>query len=130
MNLDFKDKINKWAKAVAKSFSYAAEGLVSAAKSERNLKIHIVIIPLIISSGFYFSISPFEWLIVILVIGGMIAFELMNTALERVVDLVTEDYHPLAKQAKDIAAAAVLVYAITAAVIGVIIFLPKMIVGM
>ncbi|MEW9107791.1 MAG: diacylglycerol kinase family protein [Cytobacillus gottheilii] len=130
MNSASKGKKHKWIKAVAKSFSYAAEGLVSAAKTERNLKIHLAVMPLITVSGFIFSISKAEWLVVIIVIGGMIALELMNTAVERVVDLVTDQYHPLAKQAKDIAAAAVLVYAITAIVIGVIIFLPKIIVSM
>ncbi|WP_080844998.1 diacylglycerol kinase family protein [Cytobacillus gottheilii] len=127
MNSASKDKKYKGLKAVAKSFSYAAEGLSSASRSERNLKVHLLIMPMIVGTGFFFSISRYEWLVVILVIGGMIALELMNTAVERVVDLVTDQYHPLAKQAKDIAAAAVLVYAITAIVIGVMIFVPKII---
>lgn len=66
-----------------------------------------------------------EWSIVVLLIGGMLALEMMNAAIERVVDLVTLENHPLAKHAKDLAAGAVLVYAISSVVIGLIIFVPK-----
>jgi undecaprenol kinase len=67
---------------------------------------------------------------VLFAIGGMLSLELMNTAVERVVDLATKDYHPLAKQAKDIAAGAVFIYAALSVIIGAIIFLPKIIVYM
>ena len=62
---------------------------------------------LLLARSFYFSITKIEWLFILLAIGGMFALELVNTAIERVVDLVTEEYHPLAKQAKDLAAGAV-----------------------
>ena len=91
------------------------------------MRIHIISSIIVIGCSFFFSLSYVEWIVVVLAIGGMISLELVNTAIERVVDLITEEYHPLAEQAKDIAAGAVFVYAITAIIIGIIIFLPKII---
>ncbi len=70
-------------------------------------------------------LSAIEWMFISFAICGVLALELVNTAIERVVDLVTKDIHPLAKQAKDVAAGAVLLYAILSVIIGCIIFLPK-----
>ncbi|NCU18477.1 diacylglycerol kinase family protein [Pallidibacillus pasinlerensis] len=109
------------------SFKYAFEGIVSAFKKERNLKIHFVIAAVVIVLGALFKLHKLEWIILILTIGIMIVLELINTSIERTIDLITEDYHPLAKQAKDIAAAACLVFAICTVIIGLIIFLPKII---
>mgnify|MGYP001390795424 CR=1 FL=1 len=108
------------------SFKYAFEGIVSAFKKERNLKIHFGIAVVVMILG-VFKLHKLEWLILILTIGIMIVLELINTSIERTIDLITEDYHPLAKQAKDIAAAACLVFAICTVIIGLIIFLPKII---
>jgi undecaprenol kinase len=82
---------------------------------------------LVILFAFYYHLSASEWIFILFAIGGMFSLELVNTAIERIVDLVTEEYHPLAKQAKDIAAGAVIVYAILSVIIGCIIFLPKII---
>jgi len=109
------------------SFKYAFEGIVSAFKKERNLKIHFGIAVVVMILGVLFKLHKLEWLILILTIGIMIVLELINTSIERMIDLITEDYHPLAKQAKDIAAAACLVFAICTVIIGLIIFLPKII---
>lgn len=89
------------------------------------MQIHICISVLVILAGFAFSITRSEWIAVLLAIGGMIALEMMNTAVERTVDLYTDEFHPLAKQAKDISAGAVLIFAIISVVIGMIIFLPR-----
>lgn len=107
-----------------KSFSYAINGILTAVKHERNMRIHLTIAAIVIFASFYFSISKFEWLIILSVIGGVISLELVNSAIERVVDLVTLEHHPLAKLAKDMAAGAVFVAAIFAVVMGSIIFLP------
>ena len=107
------------------SFKYAFFGFLQAFKTEQNLRIHCVSAILVIALSIRLHISKMEWFIVLLLIGGMFALELMNTAIERTVDLVTKDYHPLAKQAKDIAAASVLIYSIISAIIGMMIFLPK-----
>ena len=120
MNMDSRDKhVQLW-----KSFSFAINGIKTALWSERNMRIHLFVSLIVIGCSIFFSISKLEWLIVILIIGGIFSLELVNTAIERVVDLVTEEYHPLAKQAKDIAAGAVFIYAVAAVVIGIIIFLP------
>ena len=77
--------------------------------------------------GFYFKINTVEWLVILLVLGVILSLELINTALESVVDLVTDKYHPLAKKAKDTVSAAVLVFAVASVIIGLIIFIPKII---
>ncbi len=89
------------------------------------MKIHLGISLIVILTGLWLSLSMLEWLFIILAIGGMLSLEMINTAIERAVDLVTDQYHPLAKDAKDIAAGAVLLYAIMSVIIGVIIFVPK-----
>ena len=111
---------------LASSFKFGFEGIAEAAIKERNVRIHITISVLVTIAGFVFSINKFEWIAIILSIGGMISLEMMNTAIERTVDMYTKEYHPLAKQAKDIAAGAVLVFAIASVLIGILIFLPRL----
>lgn len=123
MNSDFNGR-RRW--GIVRSFAFAIEGIIHSLKYERNIKIHLAAAIVVIILGVLYNISRFEWLFIILAIGGMISFELMNTAIERVVNLVTLDRHPLAKQAKDVAAGAVLIYAVMSVMIGCIIFLPKM----
>ncbi len=117
---------NEWSRLI-NSFSYALQGLREAFFSERNLQIHFFFSVIVIFCGFLFHITKVEWLIVLLLFGGMFAIEMLNTAIEKVVDLVTDEYHPLAKKAKDIAAGAVLIYAIISILVGLIIFLPYLI---
>ncbi|GLB58244.1 diacylglycerol kinase family protein [Cytobacillus sp. NCCP-133] len=124
MNLGSKDN-KKRTHGFLKSFAFAFAGIKSALMKERNLQIHVVISIAVILLGGVLSISRIEWIMILFAIGGMLSLELMNTAIERVVDLATEDYHPLAKQAKDIAAGAVLVYAALCIIIGIIVFLPR-----
>lgn len=122
--MDFKDKKhNEWSRLL-KSFLYAYHGVKNAFVQERNLQIHVLVSCVVITTGFFLEITMIEWLVILLLIGGMITAELFNTAIERIVDLVTKEYHPLAKQAKDIAAAAVFIYACTSVIIGLIIFIP------
>ncbi|WP_449537017.1 diacylglycerol kinase family protein [Ferdinandcohnia sp. Marseille-Q9671] len=122
--MDLKDKSkSKWS-GFFKSFSFALKGLTVAFTSERNLQFHLLFSILVICCGFFFEIARVEWIIIILLIGGMFTVELLNTAVEKVVDLVTSEFHPLAKQAKDIAAGAVLMYAMIAVIIGIILFAP------
>ena len=102
-------------------------GIIQAVKSERNMKIHVVIALIVIGFGFYFSLSGIEWLFILLAISGTITLEMVNSSIERAVDLATDQIHPLAKEAKDFAAGAVLIYAIFSVIIGIIIFLPKIV---
>jgi undecaprenol kinase len=112
---------------IIKSFGYAIQGIIAAVKAERNVKIHVTIAFLVILFGFYFSLSAIEWLFILAAIFGTISLELVNSAIERAVDLATIEIHPLAKEAKDFAAGAVLLYALFSAIIGLVIFLPKLI---
>lgn len=109
-----------------RSFGYAGRGIYQAFRTERNLRIHFAAAAAVIICGFYFGLETVEWLFVILAIAGMLTLELINSAIERVVDLVTKEYHPLAGEAKDFAAGAVLVYAVFSVIIGLLIFIPKL----
>ncbi|WP_204954533.1 diacylglycerol kinase family protein [Metabacillus crassostreae] len=121
--MDLKDpKTSEW-KRFYKSFNFAWNGIFQTFKSERNFQIHVYISSLMIILGFYLKFTMFDWVVILFLIGGMLALELMNTAIEHVVDLITEDYNPIAKAAKDAAAGAVLVYAILSVIIGVILLL-------
>jgi len=107
------------------SFRYAFRGIGHAWKYERHMKIHSVAAVFVIVAGYFTGINAYEWMAVLLLSGGVIALELVNTAIERVVDLASPEYHELAQQAKDVAAGAVLLYALLAAGIGLYIFIPK-----
>lgn len=110
---------------ITKSFGYAFEGIFTGIRKERNMKIHCTVTLLVVTMGFLFHISAIEWCICLTLFGLVMALELVNTAVEAVVDLVTKERKPLAKIAKDTAAGAVLIAAIMAAIAGLIIFLPK-----
>lgn len=107
-----------------KSFGYAFKGIGSLLKKEHNAWIHCLAIVVVTSLGFYFHITPTEWCIALLCFGMVLAAEGFNTAIERLVDLVSPERHPVAGDVKDVAAGAVLICAIAAAIIGFIIFLP------
>ena len=89
------------------------------------MKIHVTVTLLVVIAGLVLGLSVTEWCICLALFGLVMALELVNTAVEAVVDLVTEAFHPLAKIAKDTAAGAVLIAAIMAAIAGLIIFVPK-----
>ncbi len=108
-----------------KSFTYAWDGLKYAFKYEQNILFHALSTIVVIIAGLYFHISLTEWLILCLIIGLVIATELINTSIEATIDLITDKVHPLAKIAKDTAAAAVLTFGFTAIIIAIIIFVPK-----
>ena len=110
---------------ITKSFGYAFEGIFTCICKERNMKIHCVMAVLVVIAGMILKLSPVEWCICLGLFGLVMALELVNTAVEAVVYLVTSEYKPLAKIAKDTAAGAVLIAAIMAAIAGLIIFVPK-----
>ncbi|MDD6352483.1 MAG: diacylglycerol kinase family protein [Lachnospiraceae bacterium] len=110
-----------------KSFGYAFQGIGNTIKRERNIKIHLFAVVCVVLVGLLVHLSKTEWLICLVLFGLVISLELVNTAVEAVVDLVTEERKPLAKIAKDAAAGAVLVSAIMAAIIGFWIFIPRII---
>lgn len=120
--MDLKD--NRNIKRLLKSFSFAFQGIIYTIKTEQNMKIHLTISIFVLFASFYFQISKLEWCIVLLTIGGMFCMELINTAIERVIDMYTSEFHPLAKAAKDASAGAALIFAIISVIIGIMIFLP------
>jgi diacylglycerol kinase (ATP) len=110
-----------------KSFGYALNGLKIVLGSQQNFRIHLVVALLVIVSGKLAGLTNLEWCVIVLTISLVLAMEIINTAIEKLVDLVSPDFHPQAGIVKDIAAAAVLLTAIGAVIVGLIIFLPKLI---
>lgn len=110
-----------------KSFSYAFQGIKTVIKTEQNFLIDIIIGIIVIISGYFLKLSAIEFAIVLLTIALVITLELINTAIEYTIDMAMPEIHPLAKAAKDISGAAVLFSAIISIIIGLIIYLPKII---
>jgi diacylglycerol kinase len=108
------------------SFRFAFQGLFDLFKSQPNARIHLITMTLVVPTGFYVHLSNLEWSLVVMCIALVLSMEAVNTALEYLTDLVSPDHHPLAGKAKDVAAAAVLIAAIGAAVVGAILFIPKL----
>ena len=119
-----KETMKKKKNPLAESFGYAFEGIWTGIRNERNMKIPCLAIIFVTLAGTLFQITATQWCICLLLFALIAALELVNTAIEAVVDLVTEEKKPLAKIAKDTAAGAVLFAAIISVIIGCIIFLP------
>jgi diacylglycerol kinase (ATP) len=105
-----------------RAFVYATRGVIASFASERNLKVHLAVAIVTIAGGFYFGVTALEWCAIMICIGLVFAFEMINTAIEDLVDLVTTEWNPLAGKIKDAAAGAVLVISIASLVVGLIIF--------
>ena len=114
-------------KKLRHSFQYAFSGLAGMLRREPNARIHCIITVLVIVAGFLFRISSTEWIGIVISIGMVIAAETVNTAIERLADVVQPDRDERIGELKDLAAAAVLLCALAAAAVGLIIFLPKVI---
>lgn len=112
----FKERLN--------SFRYAFKGIWLALGAEHNFIIHLLAALFVILIGFYFNVSKQDWLWLTIAIALVLITEMINTAIERLVDLVEPNQNPLAGKIKDMAAAAVLIAAMTAVIIGLIILLP------
>ena len=118
-------KIKVKTKKIINSFKYAFNGIETSFKTEKNMKIHILVAILVVIFGIILKINKIEWILCTFAIVLVISAELFNTAVETTVDLITQEKNEKAKIAKDVSAGAVLVTAIGAAIIGLIIFLPK-----
>lgn len=111
--------------SLIKSFNYAIDGIIYTLKSQRNMQIHYMIGLLVIIMSLFFNLSRIELIGVIFAVSLVVIAEMLNTAVEKTVDLVTKDYNTLAKIAKDVAAGAVLISAINAVVVGYLIFFDR-----
>lgn len=112
-------------RTLIESFNYAFEGIVYALKTQRNMRIHFVATGVVLFFSLYFKLEKVEILILFITIAFVIITEMINTAVEAVVDLITPGMHPLAAIAKNVAAGGVLVASVVAVIVGYLIFFPK-----
>ena len=110
---------------VLKSFLFALYGLKDCFLHEKNFKIQFVIALFVTAAGFFFSLSPMEWIIILICFAVVLSFEIINSAIEKLCDLVCPTFNLTIKKVKDMSASAVLFSAIISFIIGCIIFLPK-----
>lgn len=115
-------------KRLIKSFGYAFNGFKRVFREEPNMKVHTLAAFIVLIFGFILKVSSLEWIFLVFAVGLVIGAEVLNTSIENLVDLATLEYKRKAMIAKDTAAAYVMVLSITAAIIGLIIFIPKIIV--
>lgn len=106
------------------SFRYAFQGLADLFRTQPNARIHLLATAVALALGWYFEVSRMEWVAIIICIALVLAMEAVNTALEYLTDLVSPEFNPLAGKVKDVAAAAVLLAAIGAVIVGLKIFVP------
>ena len=111
-----------WLLGLLRSFGYAIEGLTQLVRRQRNARIHMILTIIACTAAWAWGLSRIEWLILILTIGLVLGLEAVNTAVEAVVDLVSPQFHPLAKLAKDVAAGGVLMAALCALGVGLLLF--------
>jgi undecaprenol kinase len=107
-------------------FQYALNGLKEVFKSEKNFRFHVISAILVILAGFLFEFGLIEWMITITVIGLVMTAEILNTAIEEIINYLKPEIHPTAKRIKDLAAAGVFVAALSAFIVGLFLFLPKL----
>jgi diacylglycerol kinase len=112
-------------KSLWRSFGFAACGVAYCFRTQRNLKIHFAAAVLALAAGLRLGLSPAEMGVLVLTIAAVLVAEMLNTAVEALVDIVSPDYHPLAKVAKDVAAGAVLVAAVASLVVAYLLFAPR-----
>lgn len=108
------------------SFGFAIQGLITFFKTQHNAWIHLLATGVVITMGFVLKVNSAEWCWLIVSIGFVFAAEMFNTAIEFLTDLVSPQFHPIAKKVKDVAAGSVLIAALSAVAIGLIVFLPKL----
>lgn len=108
-----------------RSFRYAGMGIYSLFRYENNARIHLIACCLVIIAGITLHISLTEWCLIVVLIGLVWSAEAINTAIEKLADVVSPDYHSAIKDVKDLAAAGVLILAISAVIVGSLIFIPK-----
>ena len=108
------------------SFNHAIDGIVYALRTQRNMRIHVTVAILVLLASLFFRVGRVEFLAVLLTISFVLGTELVNTAVEATVDIATEGFDPIAKIAKDVAAGAVLISAVSAVVVGYVIFFGRL----
>lgn len=118
-------KIKKTRQGIIKAFNAAIEGIIYTFKFERNMKIHYCLAAIVLIGSLFFELNKVEMLILLFSISLVIITEMFNTAIEKTIDMITDEYHVLAKIAKDVAAGAVVIAALNSVVVGYILFLDQ-----
>ncbi|MGN6490989.1 MAG: diacylglycerol kinase family protein [Agriterribacter sp.] len=108
-----------------RSFKYAIDGVYTFFRYERNGQVQLIAAIVVVVLGFWLNITRAEWIAVLLCIVAVLSLEMINTALEKLCNLIQPDYHPAIKVIKDVSAGAVLLSAVASLIIGLIIFLPR-----
>ena len=111
--------------SITKAFNAAIEGILYTFKSERNMKIHYFLAVAVLIISLFFDLTKVEMLLLTFAISLVVISEMFNTAIEKTIDMITEEYNPLAKIAKDVAAGGVLIATLNSVVVGYILFYDK-----
>ena len=110
-----------------RSFKYAGQGVLLTLRSQHNAWIHAVATVAVVIAGFAFQVTRMEWCMIVVACAAVWTAEALNTAFEFLADATTREFHPVVKQAKDVAAGAVLITAVAAVVVGIIVFAPHIV---
>lgn len=113
-------------RSIIDSFNYAVSGIILSVKTERNMLIHYIVAILVLITSLFFDFTRTEFLILLFATSLVLVLELINTAIEKTIDMITTEYHPLARLAKDIAAGAVLISAANAFIVGYLLFFDRL----
>jgi len=116
--------MNTFIKSRIRSFKFAFDGLLEGIRSQWNIRIHLSALFVVVSLGIYFGITRFEWIAMSIVVSMVLSAEYLNTAIEYLADVISPQYHPIIGKAKDLSAAAVLLCAFVAIIVGLFIFIP------
>ncbi|MFY9286086.1 MAG: diacylglycerol kinase [Tissierellaceae bacterium] len=113
-------------RSIIDSFNYAVSGIILSLKTERNMLIHYIIAILVLGLSLFFDFTRVEFLLLLFAISLVLTLEMINTAIEKTVDMVTKEYHPYARIAKDISAGAVLIASVNALIVGYLLFFDRL----
>lgn len=108
------------------SFNYAVSGIITAIKTEKSMRLHYIIAVLVLLSSLFFDFNRTEFLLLLFAVSLVVISEMINTAIERTIDLITKDFHPLARLVKDVAAGAVLIATINSLIVGYLLFFERL----
>ena len=124
--MEGKISLNMKSRSLIESFNYAVSGIIYTLKTERNMRVHFIIAIIVIILSLFFDFTKLELLMLFISIALVLIAEMINTAIERAVDLITEEFHPLARLSKDIAAGGVLIAALNSLVVGYLLFFDRL----
>lgn len=113
-------------RSIIDSFNYAVSGIILSIKTEKNMLIHYIIAVSVLGLSLFFNFTRVEFLILLFAISLVLTLEMINTAIEKTVDMITKEYHPYARIAKDISAGAVLIASVNAVIVGYLLFFDRL----